>query len=59
LNGIGQEPLFTWEVGLIEELLVCLQGFFFGGWGDDVWWWNPEEDGVFSVRSSYKGEVSP
>jgi hypothetical protein len=44
---------FNWEVGLINELLNVLQGFR-GVEADDVWWWNAEEGGIFSLRSSYK-----
>lgn len=44
--------LFMWEVGLLENLVRHLEGWVKSE-REDVWWWKLEEEGVFTVSSTY------
>lgn len=44
--------LFVWEVGLLENLVHHLEGWVKSE-KEDVWWWKLEEEGVFTVSSTY------
>jgi len=43
---------FLWEVNLIANLMALLEDVTFNG-EVDKWMWMPDEDGLFSVKSTY------
>lgn len=45
--------MFVWEEEVLRRLLMDLQRFE-SSQGEDVWKWNLEVEGGFSVRSMYK-----
>jgi len=45
--------LFVWEEGLLNDLILDLNGFEISQ-GEDEWRWNLENHGVFTVSSTYK-----
>ncbi|PNX72488.1 glycerol kinase, partial [Trifolium pratense] len=59
LNGDGiiwnfswRRRLFIWEEELVSGLQKLLQGVRLSR-ETDKWWWNPEPEGLFSVKSTY------
>jgi hypothetical protein len=51
-NFSWRRRLFVWEEELYNNLLSDIEGVVLSE-GEDDWWWNLEEDGVFTVNSFY------
>jgi hypothetical protein len=52
-NFVWRRQPFLWEQNLIANLLALLEGFTLG-MANDIWWWTPDEGGIFSVSSTYR-----
>jgi hypothetical protein len=49
---VWRRRLFSWEEDLLNDLLGRLQQVKLS-MDPDVWWWNPDAEGSFSVKSTY------
>ncbi|MCH81833.1 putative non-LTR retroelement reverse transcriptase [Trifolium medium] len=52
-NFSWRRHLFAWEVALQNELMVVLNEFRLTN-ENDVWGWEPEKRGIFTVYSTYR-----
>jgi hypothetical protein len=47
-----RRTLFNWEEDLVRDMRELLEGVVISS-VEDCWWWMPEEEGVFTVKSAY------